>query len=237
MATFAVKAITRCDHMFIMEGKASAGGLNFITDSLRNIPTNLLIGLKLLVLSGTGAGQTFLIVSNIFNTITLQSSGVTFDATTVYRVIVRGTNNYCKKCLGNDEYWDTSYSGNKTEVVSGIQKLAQDVQFVIMIDRGSSIYNQELGSALNLLITADVLDDEELFPYTEQNVNDALAFIINNQMNNQSNLLFDSSELVGQIKVNKIERNIPETTQLDLTFSVTSQSGTQAPITSPLLIR
>lgn len=237
MSTLALKAKTVCDHLFILENRATSGDADVINDSTRNIPLNFLTGLKVIILSGAGSGQVFQILSNTFISMTLNSYGTIFDHTTVYRVIVPGNENYCLKCLGINYYWDTQYVGGASETVTGVQKLAQDVEFALLMNKGSSIYNSDLGSGLSLLITADILNDEDLFPYAESNVNDSLTFVMNNQVQNQNNFSFDSSELVGQFTLTDIQRNVPETTEMDVTISVTSSTGTQVPVTAQLLIR
>jgi len=249
MSTKAIQTSTTCDHSFILEGSVTSASSNTLVDSTKDWPTDIWRGRTVRIWSGKGDGQEILVDSNTGNTLFLNTNWTTVpDTTSLYRGVVYWKKEYCPKCLGSGKYSDWTFKGGKSKVLSGIFKLAQDIETVVLTPRGSSIFTPKLGSGVELVFGSDIVDDEELKGMIESNVMDSLSFFINSQ-NSAFNILdFDESELFGQLRelfvarrstredADKVGASI-DPTILDLYLNVVSFDRQEVPVTSPLNIK
>lgn len=238
MATIAIQQKIQCDHSFIIEGRVSSSTPNSLSDSKKNWPLNLLLGKRLKIWYGTGEGQVVSVVSNTHNQLFINANwSIQPDQTSLYRIRVSSTQNYCPKCNGSNEYRDISFIGGKRKTLTGIQKLAQTVDTILLSPLGASIFDPDFGSGIELALNADIDNDDELTMYIQNNVISALNVLQNKQGEAIPYLSFDNSELFGQLVNVSVERRESDPRILDLTAEVNSASIEQVIVTAPLNTR
>lgn len=238
MATTTLQRKTRCDHSLILEGQVSSASSNDLVDATKNWPLNILRGRTVYLIDGTGAGQANTAISNTNNTITFQTAWtITPDITSVYRTIIHSVKDYCSKCGGTLFYNDQLFNGGRLKHLTNLNKLAQQAESIITDKSGSSIFNKDLGSALNLILTSDAVDDDEIISYAQDSLNRSFTFLTNQQSKALQLFNYDESELFGQRTNLEIVRSSDDPTVLKVTMAYSSASGNKELSTGPLLIR
>ena len=238
MATLGIQQKIDCDHAFLSEGSVKSAAASTLVDTKKNWPLNLWAGAKVTIFSGKGKGQTVGISGNTATTLFLSGLWTTIpDITSLYRGLISSERNYCPKCNGSDSYRDISFVGGRVKVVSGINKLAQSLETAVETHKGSSIFNPEIGSGLELVLDGELENDEEVIAFVERNVNLSLQVLANSQNEAVDSMDFERDELFGQLI--DLNINIPETlpTVLEVFINSTSASEEDIPVTSPLLVR
>lgn len=238
MATLAIQQKVTCDHTIIIEGIITASTSNSISDSKKNWPIDLLRGKKLTIWYGKGIGQVVSVAGNLHSQLFINGEwAIQPDETSLYRLRIPSIVGYCPKCSGSKEYRDISFSGGKRKTLTGISKLAQSLDTMVLSPSGASIFNPDFGSGIQLVLSSDVLDDDEIQMFVEKNVVDSMTFLSIKQNEALSKLNFDNSELFGQLKEITIERRETIPTILDLTISTSSSSEEEVIVTAALNTR
>jgi len=238
MATVAIQQKLQCDHSFIIEGQAQSSTANSLTDLTKNWPLNLLVGKTLMIWYGTGAGQSVNVNANAHNQLWIDGQwAIQPDRSSLYRIRVNSTEDYCAKCNGSNAYRDLQFASGRRKTLTGIQKLAQSVDTVLLSPHGASIFNPDFGSGIELALTADIDDDDELSMYVENNTVSALNVLTNAQSAAVPFLSFDNSELLNQLVSVDVARDTVDPRDLELTVDVNSASGQQTTVTAPLNTR
>jgi len=238
MPTLGIQQKINCDHAFLSEGSVTSATLTTMTDTKKNWPINIWAGKSLFIFSGKGEGQTVNIGGNTRDTLILTGQWITTpDVTSLYRGRLTSNRSYCAKCNGTDVYRDISFTGGRVKLVSGITKLAQALETAVETHKGSSIFNPEIGSGVEMVLDGDIENGEEVIAFVEKNVNLAIQVLANSQNKGVDSMSFSRDELFGQL-VN-LEIEIPETlpTLLHLHIESVSASNDTVPTTNPLLIR
>lgn len=239
MPTLAIQQKTVCDHSFIVEGQITSATTNSLTDTKKNWPLNILRGKKLTIWYGQGIGQMVSVQSNTHNQIFIDGDWITIpDKTSNYRVRINSIREYCPKCNGANEYRDLSFSSGKRKTLSGLFQFAQSVDSMMLLPRGASIFNADIGSGIELVANSDILDDDEIQMFIENNIVSSMNFLSSKQREAIPHLKFDNSELFGQLKEITVKRKEgDEITTLDLTVGVIASSQEEILVTAPLITR
>lgn len=238
MGTLAIQQKIQCDHSFIIEGQVSSSTPNSLSDRKKNWPLNLLLGKKLTIWYGTGEGQVVGVLSNTHSQLFINGTwAVQPDQTSLYRLRVSSTEGYCPKCNGSNEYRDISFIGGKRKTLTGLQKLAQTIDAVMLAPVGASIFDPDFGSGIQLALSADIDNDDELTMYIENNIITSMNVLSNKQGSAIPYLSFDNSELFGQLVNVDVTRRETDPRILDLTAEVNSASAEQVIVTAPLNTR
>ena len=235
MPTISLENNQQCDHQFILEGQVSSATAGSLTDLKKNWPINIWAGKILTLIDGLGAGQSVRVASNTANKIFLASNWLTIpNITSTYRGIVSWNSSYCTKCNGQDQYAGIGFAGGRVKTLTGIFKFAQSVNTTITTPLGGSIFNPEIGSGAELVLSADVVDDSEVEMFLRDNCEKSLNTLQNMQQAQLSVLSFDNSELLGQLNGLIINRDPAKVTALDMELDVSTQSGQSTLVSAPL---
>ena len=238
MSTLSIQQKTNCDHNFIVENPVSSANATSLTDSTKNFPIDIWKDKKIEIVEGKGAGQSKSILSNTATQLFLVAPWVIIpDETSVYRGFLSSTIKYCPKCGNTGKYNDITFVNGQIKTVFGVNKFAQDVETLVLTPRGSSTFNKDLGAGLEIILSSDVSDDDEINSFIESNLRDAFTFYSQEQQSVVNIFEFENAELFGQIVNFSSARNENDQTILELNLEVSAASGDTAPVTSPLLVR
>lgn len=239
MSTLAIQQKTVCDHSFIVEGQVTSATTNSLTDTKKNWPINILRGRRLTIWYGKGLGQVVSVQSNTHNQLFIDGNWITIpDSASNYRVRINSVKEYCPKCNGSSEYRDHSFSSGKRKTLTGIFQFAQSVDSMMLLPRGASIFNSDIGSGIELVINSDILDDDEIQMFVENNVVSSMNFLSSKQREAIPYLNFDDSELFGQLKSIDVKRKDgDQITMLELNVEVIASSQEEVLVTAPLITR